>query len=279
MTIGVDVYEVLPEQLAPFDTLDYYREIHNHLPHLTIVYKVINRDTFTVATVNPAVIDALGFIPHSSGADIREIFPPEGAQDLIRALQECLDSNGVTRGEVLGAVPKGQRWTAYIYTPLRDKEGKITHILSVSEDITEKKQREEENRQQSIIINRQAEMLFELSTPLLTISDDTVVMPLIGSIDSRRAQQIMENLLTGITEHGASQVILDITGISVMDTNVAAMLIRLAQAVRLLGAQIILTGIRAEIAQTLVSLEIDFNDIITRSTLRDGIAYALGTDL
>jgi len=85
----------------------------------------------------------------------------------------------------------------------------------------------------------------------------------------------MENLLTGITEHGASQVILDITGISVMDTNVAAMLIRLAQAVRLLGAQIILTGIRAEIAQTLVSLDIDFNEIITRSTLRDGIAYAL----
>lgn len=279
MTMGVDAYEVLAEQIAPFNKEEFYREIYKNLPHITILYKVIDRDTFTVTSVNQAVIDAFGFIPHSSGANLRDIFPPDAAQALINALQNCFDSGTITKGEVVGEVPKGTIWTAYIYTPLRDAEGNITHILSVSEDITERKLQEEENRQQSIIINRQAEMLFELSTPLLTISDDTVVMPLIGSIDARRAQQIMENLLTGITEHGASQVILDITGISVMDTNVAAMLIRLAQAVRLLGAQIILTGIRAEIAQTLVSLEIDFNDIITRSTLRDGIAYALGTDL
>jgi anti-anti-sigma factor len=279
MTTGVDMFKVLADQAAPFGELEFYREVYTNLPHLAIVYKVIDRENFTVASINPAVIDALGAVENANGANVRDVLPPEGAQALVEALRDCLDKGAVTRGEVVAEMPKGIRWTAYIYTPLRDPEGKITHILSVSEDITEKKRQEEENRQQSIIINRQAEMLFELSTPLLTISDDTVVMPLIGSIDSRRAQQIMENLLTGITEHGASQVILDITGISVMDTNVAAMLIRLAQAVRLLGAQIILTGIRAEIAQTLVSLEIDFNDIITRSTLRDGIAYALGTDL
>jgi len=275
MTTGLEAYEVLADQIAPFDELGFYREIYENLPHITILYKVIDRETFTVAAINKSVLNAFGVIPNTNGADLRKIFPPETAQDLIEALRTCLDSNSISRGEVRGLVPKGELWLAYIYVPLRDKEGNITHILSVFEDITEQKRREEENRQQEIVINRQAEMLFELSTPLLTISDDTVVMPLIGSIDSRRAQQIMENLLTGITEHGASQVILDITGISVMDTNVAAMLIRLAQAVRLLGAQIILTGIRAEIAQTLVSLDIDFNEIITRSTLRDGIAYAL----
>jgi rsbT co-antagonist protein RsbR len=125
------------------------------------------------------------------------------------------------------------------------------------------------------VIRHQQATLAELSTPLLSISESTVVMPLVGAVDSRRVQQMMESLLSGVAESRASIVILDITGVSVVDTQVANAFIRASQAVRLLGAQVVLTGIRPEVAQTLVGLGVELHSIITRSTLRDGIAYAL----
>jgi len=117
--------------------------------------------------------------------------------------------------------------------------------------------------------------LAELSTPLIPISNATVVMPLIGSIDSRRAQQIMDTLLSGIASQQAAIAILDITGVVTVDTHVADALVRAAQAVKLLGAQAILTGIRPEVAQLIVALGIDLTNLATFSTLQAGIAYAL----
>src|SRR5262245_13789464 len=100
-------------------------------------------------------------------------------------------------------------------------------------------------------------------------------MPLIGVVDSRRAQQVLEPLTAGIAISNAVVAILDITGVSVVDTQVANALIRAAQAVKLLGAQVMLTGIRPEVSQTLVGLGVDLSTIITRSTLQSGIALAL----
>jgi rsbT co-antagonist protein RsbR len=100
-------------------------------------------------------------------------------------------------------------------------------------------------------------------------------MPLVGAVDSRRVQQMMDALLSGVAESRASIVILDITGVSVVDTQVANAFIRASMAVKLLGARVVLTGIRPEVAQTLVGLGVDLSTIITRSTLRDGITYAL----
>jgi anti-anti-sigma regulatory factor len=128
---------------------------------------------------------------------------------------------------------------------------------------------------QEEMIRVQATALVELSTPLIPISDRIVVMPLIGTVDSRRAQQVLEILLSGIAENRVEMAILDITGVAVVDTQVADALVRAAQAVRLLGSQIMLTGIRPEVAQILVELGIDLQGIITRSTLQSGIAYAL----
>jgi len=134
---------------------------------------------------------------------------------------------------------------------------------------------EAQNRLQEEIIRAQAAAIQELSTPLIPISDAVLVMPLIGSIDSSRAQQVLDRLLPGVAEHRARIIILDITGVAVVDTQVADALIRAAQAVRLLGAQVVLTGIRPEIAQTLVALNVDLRHIVTRSTLQTGIAYAM----
>jgi rsbT co-antagonist protein RsbR len=129
-------------------------------------------------------------------------------------------------------------------------------------------------RLQAENIRAQEAVIQELSTPLIPISDAVLVMPLIGTVDSRRAQQILERLLTGASEHQAHTIILDITGVTVVDTQVADALLRAARAVLLLGTQMILTGIRPEVAQLLVGLGVELRDIETRSTLQAGIAYA-----
>jgi anti-anti-sigma regulatory factor len=125
------------------------------------------------------------------------------------------------------------------------------------------------------IIRSQEAALRELSTPLIPLSDAVMVMPLIGAIDSKRAQQILEALLQGVAATRATTVILDITGVLVVDTQVANALVRAAQAVKLLGAGVVLTGIRPEVAQTLVGLGVDLRGIATLGTLQSGVALAL----
>src|SRR4029078_2730124 len=100
-------------------------------------------------------------------------------------------------------------------------------------------------------------------------------MPLIGTIDSSRAQQVIETLLNGVATTRATTAILDITGVQVVDTQVANALLSAAQAVKLLRAQVIITGIRPEVAQTLVGLGLDLSTIVTRSSLQSGISFAL----
>jgi rsbT co-antagonist protein RsbR len=147
----------------------------------------------------------------------------------------------------------------------------------MGENITERKRAEamlRQSRDQDEKIRAQQAVLAELSTPLIPISDQVMVMPLIGGVDSHRAQQVLETLLGGIASSHAQVAILDITGVPIVDTQVANALVRAAQAVKLLGAQIVLTGIRPEVAQTLVGLSADLTGIVTRSSLQSGIAYA-----
>ncbi len=149
----------------------------------------------------------------------------------------------------------------------------IFRIAPTSSTIEEELHTLREQRQQAFDAQRDA--LRELSTPLIPITDDVVIMPLIGTIDSQRAQQVMETLLEGVARHQASLVILDITGVSIVDTQVAQAFIQAAQAVKLLGAQVMLTGIQPQIAQTLVHLGVDLSGIQTRGSLQAGIAAAL----
>lgn len=143
-------------------------------------------------------------------------------------------------------------------------------------DITERQRAEAERiALKEQVITVQQERLRELSTPLIPIADGVVVMPLIATLDSARAQQVLETLLEGVVRLSAKVAILDITGVLVVDTQVANALLRAAQAVRLLGASMVLTGIRPEIAQTLVNLGVDLRGIVTRGSLQSGIAFAL----
>lgn len=117
--------------------------------------------------------------------------------------------------------------------------------------------------------------LQELSASLIPVFDKVSVMPLVGTIDTERAKLIMENLLEGVVKQRAEVVLLDITGVPVVDTMVAHHIIQAADAVRLVGAKCMLVGIRPEIAQTIVALGIELNDFTTTSTLRRGMQEAL----
>ncbi|WP_025026356.1 STAS domain-containing protein [Caldalkalibacillus mannanilyticus] len=117
--------------------------------------------------------------------------------------------------------------------------------------------------------------LRELSAPLIPVFDGISVMPLIGTIDTERARLIMENLLNGVIKYESEVVLIDITGVPIVDTMVAHHLIQASEAVRLVGAKAILVGIRPEIAQTIVNLGIQLGKFQTTSTLRKGIQEAL----
>lgn len=125
------------------------------------------------------------------------------------------------------------------------------------------------------IVSLQRVALQELSAPLIPVMDRITIMPLIGTIDTERAKLIMENLLQGTINHNSEVVLIDITGVPVVDTMVAHHIIQAAEAVHLIGAKCILVGIRPEIAQTIVNLGIDLSDFSTKSSLQKGFTTAL----
>lgn len=117
--------------------------------------------------------------------------------------------------------------------------------------------------------------LQEVSAPLIPIFDNITVMPLVGTIDTERAKRIMENLLQGVVKHRAQVVLIDITGVPVVDTMVAHHIIQASEAVRLVGAKCLIVGIRPEIAQTIVNLGINLEQVVTKNSLQKGVEAAL----
>jgi rsbT co-antagonist protein RsbR len=125
------------------------------------------------------------------------------------------------------------------------------------------------------IISRQQEEMLELSTPVVKLWDGVLALPMIGTLDSARTQIVMESLLQRIVETGAEVAIIDITGVPTVDTLVAQHLIKTVTAARLMGADCIISGIRPQIAQTIVHLGVDLGDVVTKATLADAFAVAL----
>ena len=128
-------------------------------------------------------------------------------------------------------------------------------------------------REQLII--RQQQELMELSTPVVTLWDGVLALPLIGTLDSARTQVVMENLLQRIVDSGAAIAIIDITGVPTVDTVTAQHLLKTVAAARLMGADCIISGIRPQIAQTIVHLGVELGTVVTKATLADAFAIAL----
>jgi rsbT co-antagonist protein RsbR len=125
------------------------------------------------------------------------------------------------------------------------------------------------------IITDQAVAMLELSTPVVRLWDGIIAVPLVGTLDSARTQLVMEKLLDTLVATGAGHAVIDITGVPTVDTEVAQHLLKTVSAARLLGAECTISGIRPQVAQTIVSLGIEFGDIATKATLADALALAL----
>jgi anti-anti-sigma factor len=230
-----------------------------------------------ITYANPAFQQMTGYGEQCLNMPAVQLYPAEIWASLEQDTLPLLMQQGSWQGVVEMQRPDGSRWLAQNSVfAIRSETGDVIRTGNIVHDVTEQRRLEQEQATfQQQIIDAQRSALRELSTPLIPVSDDVVIMPLIGTIDSGRAQQVMETLLEGVARYQASLAILDITGVSIVDTQVAQALVQAAQAVRLLGAQVMLTGIQPQIAQTLVHLGVDLSSIVTRGSLQAGIVEAL----
>jgi rsbT co-antagonist protein RsbR len=224
--------------------------------------KLIVRAVSQQASLNdvnaPAWEDTREFLSNISRSRARQGFSPAETAIFIFSLKQPLFT--LLRRE-LERDPKGLTDEMWVVTTLLDKLGLFT---------TEAYQKGREE-----VIMRQQQELLELSTPVVELWEGILALPLIGTLDSARTQVVMESLLQKIVETGAGIAIIDITGVPTVDTLVAQHLLKTVAAARLMGADCIISGIRPQIAQTIVHLGVNLTDVITKSTLADAFAIAL----
>jgi rsbT co-antagonist protein RsbR len=201
------------------------------------------------------VRDALGDISRSRGF---QGFSPSETAMFVFALKRPLFAR--IRKELANDAD-GLASTTWAATELLDKLGLLTTEIY-------QKSREE-------VIARQQQELLELSTPVVSLWDGILALPMIGTLDSARTQVVMESLLQRIVETGAEIAIIDITGVPTVDTLTAQHLLKTVTAARLMGADCIISGIRPQIAQTIVHLGVDLGTVVTKATLADAFAVAL----
>jgi len=159
-------------------------------------------------------------------------------------------------------------WASVTLAPIRDADGELTGYVKVSRDLTER-------REQELRLRRQRDEIMELSTPVIQVWEKVLVLPLIGTLDSSRAARLTEGLLERIASVQAEVVILDVSGVPTIDTQVAQHLLKTVQAAALMGAASILCGVRPETAQAMVHLGIDIGQLRSRNTLRDALPLAI----
>jgi len=221
---------------------------------LDLLIKTFSGSGGEVETAQAAVRHNISAISRSRA--IQGFTPIETATFIYSLKQPLFDAINADYGKDPAALSQGL-WQV---TELLDGLG--LHSMEVFQ-----KSREE-------VIIRQQKEIAELSTPVVKLWDGILALPLIGTLDSERTQVVMENLLQSIVEHGADYAIIDITGVPTVDTLVAQHLLKTVAAARLMGADCIISGIRPQIAQTMVHLGVELN-VVSKANLADALAAAL----
>ncbi|HEY0138026.1 MAG TPA: PAS domain-containing protein [Nannocystis sp.] len=185
--------------------------------------------------------------------------------------------HGVLEGQPIHL--SGQEGPAHFETwavPMRDEHGQQVAVVAFSLDITEAKVREQELQNKIDLIQRQQQAMREMSTPIIEVWDHVICLPLVGLVDTARTADIMESLLQAVTRTRARYAILDLTGVDVLDTATANHLLGMTRALRLLGAEGVLTGMHPNVARTVVTIGVDLSTMVVRATLRDALKFVLG---
>ncbi|WP_437274466.1 PAS domain S-box protein [Sorangium sp. So ce375] len=191
---------------------------------------------------------------------------PHGCEVLRRALAgEGSHSESLTHGVFW------ENWEI----PMRDERGEVASVVGFTLDISKPKNTEQELRARLELIERQQRVIRDLSTPIIQVWEGVLTLPMIGVLDSARTAEVMDTLLEAIVRTGARFAILDLTGVELVDTKTASYLLDLVGAIRLLGAEGIVTGIRSNVAQTIVSLGLDLANITTLGNLRAALQYCI----
>ncbi|WP_437589370.1 PAS domain-containing protein [Sorangium sp. So ce1000] len=241
--------------------------IAEHVDPLTIW--ALDRDGIYVYHDGKAVAKA-GLKPGQYlGCSVYDLYAtsPEAADDM-RKWYDGQVRRG--RGEAHGA-----DWDTWL-VPLRSEPGgRVDGVLGISLDVSESRLVEKELRIQLDQIAAQQRVIRDLSTPIIEVWDGVLTLPMVGTVDSVRTAEVMDSLLAQIVEKRARFAILDLTGVEVVDTRVASHLVQLITAIRLLGADGIVAGIKPTVAQTMVALGLDLSQLNTQRNLRAALNYAI----
>ncbi|MGK3965017.1 STAS domain-containing protein [Sorangium sp. So ce118] len=214
-------------------------------------------------------LEAAGMKPGQLvGANVLELYRDheEGLNGLRRGLA---GEASHTVHEAHGAV--FETWQV----PVRDGGGEPDGLVSITLDATASRQREIELQSKLALIETQQKVIRDLSTPIIEVWDKVLTLPMVGVVDSLRISEVMDNLLTAVVNKDARYAILDLTGVDAVDTQTASYLIEMIKAIRLLGAEGIITGIRANVAQTMIALGLDLSGVTTVGNLRAGLKLCM----
>jgi rsbT co-antagonist protein RsbR len=158
-------------------------------------------------------------------------------------------------------------WASATMAAIRDESGQLTGFVTVARDFSQR-------REQEIRLQRQRDEILELSTPVLQVWDRVLVLPIIGTLDSKRATRLTQGVLNKLADTQTEVIILEVSGVPIIDTSVGRHLLQTVQAAQLMGTVSILSGVRAEVAQAMVNLGVDLGKLRSRTTLRDALQLA-----
>jgi methyl-accepting chemotaxis protein len=224
-----------------------------------------------ILTANDNFLSLLGYTLKEVKGKHHRIFCEESyaKSQEYKKFWEKLHSGEFDSGEYKRIAKNGREiYIQATYNPIFDLSGRPMKVLKIATDITEQKRLEEERMKQSALI-------MEMSTPVMRLWDNILLLPIVGLVDSKRVQLIMETVLQKIVDYQTKVIILDIQGVPSVDSAVANHLIKITKATKLMGCNCIVTGISPEISQALVNLGLELTDIMTQSTLMDGVNTSL----
>ncbi|WP_437947152.1 AAA family ATPase [Sorangium sp. So ce296] len=234
------------------------------------------RSVLALPMVSQGELSGVLYLENNAAPDV---FSPARLDvlELVAAQAAIAVNNALLYARVQAASDELRRANDALEAAVAARTAELSSAMArLEEELAERARAEQERAGlQEDLIRVQRERLAELSTPLIPITDRVMVMPLIGTMDAQRADEALAAALRGVSETGARVVILDITGVRGVDSSVAATLLRAAAALRLLGAEAVITGIGPRVSQTLVGLDIDLGGTVVQGTLQRGIAYAI----
>ncbi len=198
------------------------------------------------------------------GVSVFEAF--KGADEALSRIRDALAGRESSNTQDLGETV----WDNW-FSPLRGQSGEFTGAISISTDVTDRERVRGELQRRVEIIESQAHAIRSMAAPIIQVWEDVLVLPVVGDLDHERAAEMTERLLAELSARHSNYVILDLTGVESIDSSTASMLFKMLSAAKLLGVRGLLSGIRPEVAQALVTVGIDLSQLTTVATLHDGL--------